>query len=133
MEKAKSEFTKYERQDVKLHEDIKHMKAREKKLEASIKAEEKKVTEMERNVKISNEDIEKYEKELASLEKALKKEEADLETVCTFLLLLLFLPTLMVTIGIRGSKRSHGWIECQTCQQTEGTFTLEQEAQRGQG
>ncbi len=119
MEKAKAEFTKYERQDIrpsmsyvqneelwfkidiKLREDIKHMKSQEKKLEATIKGEEKKVQDTERNIEIQTLDIEKYEKELVQAEKTLKKEEAELEAVFfvfTWFYLLIIFPKVYESI-----------------------------------
>eukprot|EP01113_Clastostelium_recurvatum_P039386 TRINITY_DN6002_c0_g1_i1.p1 TRINITY_DN6002_c0_g1~~TRINITY_DN6002_c0_g1_i1.p1 ORF type:complete len:1300 (-),score=349.43 TRINITY_DN6002_c0_g1_i1:26-3889(-) len=79
MEAAKTEFSVFERKDVKFREDLKHLKAQHKKQETSIKAEEKKVRELESALTANTADLEKYEGKVTDLQESLKREEVGLE------------------------------------------------------
>jgi structural maintenance of chromosome 4 len=81
MTKAKSNFSVYERKDVKLREDIKHSAAKEKKLQSSIEKDKKKLREKKAEVKRQEEDVIRFEQEIQKLTKELSVEEAKMEKI----------------------------------------------------
>lgn len=79
LKNAKSNFESFEKKDVKLQEDIKHIKTKQKKLDKTIKQEKKTLEEKKSQQKMAAEDIERFQKEIDDLTKALQKEEKKLE------------------------------------------------------
>ncbi|KAI8498795.1 Structural maintenance of chromosomes protein 4, partial [Branchiostoma belcheri] len=71
----KEKFSEFERQDVKLREDLKHGKSKDKKLRASLESEKKKLEELRLVPGKSEKEIEEQTKKIEHLEKRQKVEE----------------------------------------------------------
>jgi len=81
MNEAKNSYEVFVRKDVKIREDIKHLKARKKKLAETIEKESAKVTELTTQREKHVDDMAHLEKEVERLSAAVKKEETALEAV----------------------------------------------------
>ncbi|XP_078612676.1 structural maintenance of chromosomes protein 4-like isoform X2 [Branchiostoma floridae x Branchiostoma japonicum] len=72
---SKEQFSEFERQDVKLREDLKHAKGKDKKLKASLETEKKKLEEVKLVPGKSEKEVEELSKKIEHLEKRQKVEE----------------------------------------------------------
>eukprot|EP00058_Branchiostoma_floridae_P017967 XP_002603456.1 hypothetical protein BRAFLDRAFT_80430 [Branchiostoma floridae] len=72
---SKEQFSEFERQDVKLREDLKHAKGKDKKLKASLETEKKKLEEVKLVPGKSEKEVEELTKKIEHLEKRQKVEE----------------------------------------------------------
>jgi structural maintenance of chromosome 4 len=81
MNKAKSEFTAFERRDVKHQEDMKHYKAKVKKLTATIAGEKKFIKDKSETVNRLKSEIEKCESEIDQCSVSKEKEEKELDKI----------------------------------------------------
>ncbi|XP_066266590.1 structural maintenance of chromosomes protein 4-like [Branchiostoma lanceolatum] len=72
---SKAQFSEFERQDVKLREDLKHAKGKDKKLKASLETEKKKLEDLRLVPGKSEKDVEELSKKIEQLEKKQKVEE----------------------------------------------------------
>jgi structural maintenance of chromosome 4 len=81
MEKAKSEWTAFERKDVKMTEDINHLRNKLKTLDKTIAQREKELGEKKASIKSSQEDIARLEAQHKKLTEELDKHRQKLETM----------------------------------------------------
>lgn len=79
LDRCRSEFAALERRDIQYREDIKHLKAKEKRLKASVAKEEKKSAEAMENSEKYEQEKEKLHAEEEQLRIALSQAEAELE------------------------------------------------------
>lgn len=81
MERTKADFAAFERKDVKYREDLKHDKAKEKKLEAAIARHRKNIEEMEKKLRDDKESLPEVRVRIKKLEELKAKEESALEAI----------------------------------------------------
>ncbi|KAL4151345.1 hypothetical protein PRNP1_008293 [Phytophthora ramorum] len=81
LDEAKSKYADFEKQDVKLREELKYAKERQKELQAAQKKELKKQKNIEQKVQENEELVPQLEKEVEKLQAKLKKQEQVLEGV----------------------------------------------------
>uniref|UniRef100_A0A7S2JYQ7 Structural maintenance of chromosomes protein n=1 Tax=Leptocylindrus danicus TaxID=163516 RepID=A0A7S2JYQ7_9STRA len=79
--KTKEDFTAYERRDIKMREDIKHLKSLKKKLEAKIRKESEKAEKSSNKAIAAEESIPELEKRIEALTEGKAIEDAKLEKI----------------------------------------------------
>lgn len=79
--KTKEEFTAYERRDIKMREDIKHLKSLKKKLEARIRKEGEKAEKSANKANEAEENIPELGERIVVLTEKKEVEDAKLETI----------------------------------------------------
>lgn len=78
---AKAEYAEFEKQDVKLREELKYAKERQKELQSAQKKELKKQKTIEQKMQENEELVPQLEKEVEKLQTKLKKQEQVLESI----------------------------------------------------
>ncbi|KAG6579734.1 structural maintenance of chromosomes protein [Phytophthora cinnamomi] len=81
LDEAKAEYADFEKQDVKLREELKYAKERQKELQTAQKKELKKQKNIEQKVQENEELVPQLEKEVEKLQAKLKKQEQVLEGI----------------------------------------------------
>ncbi|GMF32815.1 unnamed protein product [Phytophthora fragariaefolia] len=81
LDEAKAEYADFEKQDVKLREELKYAKERQKELHTAQKKELKKQKNIEQKVQENEELVPQLEKEVEKLQAKLKKQEQVLEGI----------------------------------------------------
>jgi structural maintenance of chromosome 4 len=81
LDEAKAEYADFEKQDVKLREELKYAKERQKELQTAQKKELKKQKSIEQKVQENEELVPQLEKEVEKLQAKLKKQEQVLEGI----------------------------------------------------
>ncbi|PVD19075.1 hypothetical protein C0Q70_21634 [Pomacea canaliculata] len=84
-EESKEKFSELEKQDIKYREDLKHAKARTKKLEKSLEPEKKKIYDLQQVPQQNEMLLADLQKKIEKLEEDKAKEEVNLKKVMTSL------------------------------------------------
>ncbi|KAG7384270.1 Structural maintenance of chromosomes protein 4 [Phytophthora pseudosyringae] len=81
LDEAKAEYADFEKQDVKLREELKYAKEQQKELQSAQKKELKKQKNIEQKVQENEELVPQLEKEVEKLQAKLRKQEQVLESI----------------------------------------------------